>query len=282
MASETEYGNYIVQSSFISGSIIPVMEPLVWATPWATLQVLEGEAKTATFKKLGSLTASTVNESAQASKVEYTETSVNCTAVKSKVYSELSEESEIYIGSPALARLIEKSAMAIAQKDNVDFCTLFASFSGNSAGSTGTALSTDALLLAQFKLDEDDIAGDRAYFLHSKQFQEIADELKDANKPELFNNQAGFLARGGNLSVVRATLFGCPVYVSNNVTDDATDFSGALVSQYAIGKVYANGGLPVVTIADDPEYGKKKIGVSSFFGYVEILDNAGCKLVSGV
>lgn len=282
MANETEYGNYVVQSSFIAGSIIPVMEPMVWATPWATLQVLQGEAKTATFKKLGSLTAYTVAESASATISEYTETSVNCTAVKSKVYSTLTEESELYVGSPALARIIDAGAKALAQKDNIDFLTLFASFAGNSAGTTATALSTDALLLAEFKLDEDDILGDRAFFLHSKQFQEIADELKDANKPELFSNQAGFLARGGNTSVIRASLFGRPVYVSNNVTDDATDFAGGLISEYAIGKVYANGGLPVVTIADNVQGGKKEIGISSFFGYVEIVDNAGCKIVSGV
>lgn len=280
MANETEFANFQT-TTYIAGNIVPAFESLIIGRGWAQEQVVENETKSYKFKIEAALTASTVAESAQATKSEYTETGVTITAVKSKVYTEPTEETEIYIGSRAVESLIDKGSKALAQKYDSDFLANAANFS-TTVGSSGNALTTDHLLQATFELDDDDAVGDRAFFLHSKQEYQIADEIKDATGRGLDKVNSGFLNRNMATSALSGELFNIPVYKSNNVGDDATDFEGMLVTEYALGVVMANGGLPVVKINFDPEYGIYKIGVSSFFAFGELKDVAGIQINSGV
>lgn len=281
MANETEFSNFNTVAAYVAANVVPVFEPLVVGRGWAQEQMIMDATKAYKFTIEGSLTASTTSESAQATKSEYTETAVTITAVKSKVYTELSEEAELYIGSPALEKLIDKAGRALAQKWDADFFANFQNFS-TSVGASATAVTTDHLLQATYELDADDAVGARAFFLHSKQLYQIVDEIKDASGRGLDKAYAGLLARNANESALRGTLFDVPVYASTAITDDATDFEGALVSEYALGVVMANGGMPIVTINDDPEYGLKKIGISAYWAFGELKDVGGVQINTDV
>lgn len=280
MANETEFANFQT-ATYIAGSVIPYFEATIIGRGWTQEQIVQDETKSYNFKLLGNLTASAVTESNNATASEYTETSVTVTASKVKVYTELTEESQVYIGSRTLDLMIEKAGMALAQKYDTDFLDNASNFA-TAVGSSTNALTTDYLLQATYELDADDAQGMRAFFLHQKQLFEIADEIKDATGRGLDKSYSGLLSRNANPNAVRGSIFDIPIYASNLVEDDATDYFGMLITDMALGSVIANGGLPLVKIAEGVQKGVTEIGVSSFYGFGELKDVAGVKLQSGV
>lgn len=277
MANETEFSNYNTVAAYIAANVVPGFYSNNVTRDAFMRETLLGNTKAHKFTIQGTLAASAVSESAQATRAEYTETNVTATASKVKVYSALTEEAEVFVGSSKVDELIRLSGLAIAKKFDQDVLALASGFS-TTAGTTGNALTIANFLEAQYQLDLDDVPGEKVAFLHSKQDYDLKLEI-EANTASIYGAGAGQSVINSNGQVDRE-LFGTRIKVSNNVSGDGTDYSGLMATRFAIGIVEANGGVPIVTIAPNVEYGLTEIGVSVFYGVVEAKDSAGVELLS--
>lgn len=278
----TLVANFPTVAAYISGNIVPAFVANTVMKGLITSENLQSGTLAHKFPVYGSLSASSVAEGAQASVVDLTDASVTVTAAKVKVFTKRSEEAELVIGSQALDRLTYESGTAIARKFDTDAVTLFTGLS-TVAGATGQAMSDVYLEAAIYAHRAANTQGTLVGVLHPRQIGHLGAAFR-ANGAVGWNTIAQNGLQNGQPipSGFAGNAYGIDFYSSTLVTNDGTDYSGAIFSRYALGAVFGNNGNVNVMITEDPEYGLYPLSMSMLYGIAEIKDAAGVKILTKV
>lgn len=274
MANETEYSNFATVEEELTARIKPAFEAVAVTRPLVWAETLTGQAKTKEFEKAGSLTAYVPGEGTAPTKSELTDTKVAITAVEATVWTELTRYAELLVGGKSVQRLADESALALARKFDESVLALASSVTAT-AGTTGVAFDEDVILQAIYLLDDANAIGSMSGVLSPKGAKDARQALKD-NAAVSFNTsgQAGFQDGNYNPSGFIGQLLGIPFFKSSLVYNDATDDFGMLVTPYAIGATFANGGE--IDILEDVNPSTRITGRSMTMHYgVGIVEQAG-------
>lgn len=243
--------------------------------------------------------AAATNESADAANQDYTSTSQNITVARQSIVREVTDLHRM-AGSVLTEELIAMDVVnSCAMRFTDMLTTLFTSLTSNTAaGTTGTALSVDAIHDAKQRLQEAGVpAGESvACVLHPVQLSQLEDSMRaeSGNVDAIYPQSQDMLNRKG--PGFAFSWRGIDFYSCDSVTNDGTDYTGAMFGFGCFG--YADG-LPdelivaegkVMGMADgiwiekmrQPRKGTIEYVGNYYVGVSEIEDARGVRVISGV
>lgn len=280
MANETETGNLQLFSEYISGSIVPVFRARNVIKDLITVEELPSGSTSKKFVKRGGHTAAVVAESGSASASERTDTAATLTVQKGVVYYKPTIESIDFSREDELQVHRDEAVKALLTKFEVDALALGSGFS-QSVGSTGVDITPAVFRQAAYLAGLTDAPAPLSAFLHNTQLYDLGDDV--ATSTALYHsggNDASVTNAQSNAVKPMPSLFGVPIYATNNVEsiNTAADWSGLVCSKYAIAAIW-NPDFRVL-IEPKAQTGTYEIAISMYYQVGELVDSAGCQIVS--
>lgn len=245
---------------------------------------------------LGQAAAAT-NESADAANVDYSTSSQNITVARQSIVREVTDLHRMAGSVVTEAFIADDLVKACAYRFTDLLTALFGSLTSNTAaGSTGVALSVDAIYDAKQRLQEAGVPGSEpvACVLHPVQLSQLEDSLRaeTLNADVMYANSQDMLSRKG--PGFAFSWRGIDFYSCDSVVDDGTDYTGAMFGRGCFG--YADG-LPDQLIMDSgkmlaadgavfierdrqPRKGTLEYIANYYVGVSEIEDARGVRVIS--
>lgn len=243
--------------------------------------------------------AAATNESADAANQDYTSTSQNITVARQSIVREVTDLHTM-AGSALTEDVIAMDLFnSCAMRFTDMLTTLFTSLTSNTAaGTTATALSVDAIYDAKQRLQEAGVPSGEpvACVLHPVQLSQLEDSMRaeSGNVDAVYPQSQDMMNRKG--PGFAFSWRGIDFYSCDSVTNDGTDYTGAMFGYGAFG--YADG-LPdqvilaegkVMALADgvwlekmrQPRKGTIEYVGNYYVGVSEIQDAAGVRVISAV
>jgi hypothetical protein len=280
MALETETGNLVLFTDYISAQVVPFFRARNVIKNFITVEELASGSVSKKFQKNGGHTADVVAQSGTATASERTDTATTLTVQKAMVYYKPSIESVDFSREDELRRHRDEAVNALLTKFEVDALALSAGAS-QSVGSTGVDLTPAVFRNGAFLAGLTDTPEPLNAFLSNTQLYDLGDDV--ATSTALYHsggNDASVANAQSNVAKPLPSLFGIPIYATNNVptANASADYSGLICSKNFICAIW-NPDFKVLA-TEVPSNGTYEISISMYYQVGELVDSAGCRLLS--
>lgn len=280
MANETETGNLILFSEYISGSIVPYFRARNVIAPLVTMEELASGSTSKKFVKRDGHDAYVVAQSGSVTASERTDTAVTLTVQKGVVHYKPSVEAIDFSREDQLAVERDQAIQALLTKLEVDLLALGSGFS-QSVGSTGVDITPAVFRQGAYLAGLTDTPEALNAFLHNTQLYDLGDDV--ATSTALYHsggNDASVTNAQTNVAKPLPSLFGVPIYATNNVESINTnaDWSGLICSRNAIAAIW-NPDFKVMITPNSTNL-TYEISIWMYYQVGELVDSAGCQIVS--
>lgn len=280
-ATTTSNADEVSFAELVSYMVIDAAYSATVMRPLVRVESLVGKpSDTLKFPIWPALTAAAVAETADLANTAINTTSVSITAgevgIMASVTDEQSED-DIFSG---LGPYGSQLGRALADKWDADLAALLAGHS-NESGTTATALTQADFLAAIRALDARDAPKPYVAVLHPVQVAQLGNDIV-TNGGSIWSQGGGRGdARFGSQGEMWGNLFGVDIFQSTNVSNDGTDYDGAIFSRgQAHGMVVKREAR--VEPDRDASMRLSEIVVTARYGVGELVDSYGQTITSGM
>lgn len=236
-------------------------------------------SKSVKITKADKFTASSVAEGQESTNTALTTTAVTGTAAEIAIQATVTDVLELSDIPAAHEARLQQLGRALADKMDVDICSLLSGFS-NSVGSSGNSAALADIIDAIYNIEVNDASGLGALvgLIHPIQGFNIRTEL-EADGGAIYQNASGNAQSGSQVLAMKAPGYfgnwmGVDIFQSTNVPTDATDRNGGIfVKDYALAMVKKYSAR-VEPLRWPPIRGWVLVA-SAMYGVFEVEDNAG-------
>lgn len=230
MANETLYANGVNVAAYVESRLATKLRNQLVTLALVNLVPFVRGSDSKKQGETGSVTATAGAEATTHANSSYSQTALPTLQVQeAKVLVRLSNKAEDY-SNISLEEIVDACRFAVG--DYVDSSLLSQTQSlTNTVGATGTDLSLASIRQGVLKLDQEKVDGQRAAILAPKQISEIADAIENSTKTVWSNTDIGLSILSGQAPAVnglKGYYLDIPIFSSNNIPDDSTDYSGIL------------------------------------------------------
>jgi N4-gp56 family major capsid protein len=272
-------------AAIITDAVLDALMATVVTPQFLRHENLAGAAsKAMKFPKAAKFTAAALTEGVEVANTPLTDTSVTITAAEIGIQATITDVLEVSDIPAAHGARLRQLGRSLADKLDVDICTLLGGFS-NVVGTTTADLALANLLDAIYTLEVNDADGTGAAVavLHPRQTADLRNAV-DAEAGVAYSQVAG--SRAAELGQAKSpgyfgTWFGIPIYQSTNVPTvnaGADRGGGMFTSGYALGMV-EKWGAKVETMRWPPIRGFV-LTATAMYGVGEIEDAAGVEIAT--
>ncbi len=283
MAGESLYSDQVTLAAYIDDGIMEVLRTTnVMTNLMYTVNLVKG-SNSKKLQSRNAQTAAVVAEAAEATPAVFGRTAgATLTAKKIMVLNELTLEAELF-GGLNVDEVRTEQGLAISEKVDIDACALFSGFS-NTAGTTGTALTIDALLEADYKAGLSLAPGPRIFVLGNIQVLHVKKHIVSSGASVWANpTVTNLLGEQSQPNGHVGWILGRAVFETQHVPiiNAGADRCGACLNPlYALAAAYVR--PPNTEVEGNSSKRTREVSTDYFYDVKERLDGAGCGIVSKV
>lgn len=284
MTQETVFADGVNIAALLDPLIMDKLRDQITVLNWVHRVNFQKGSDSVKMRKRGSLTATTAAEATDHANSQYQQVLLGTLQVQeAKVYAELSDKGRDF-SAMTPEEIAAEGAQAVLDYVEQTVCGLFDGFS-NSVGSTGVALTPQALRRALYTLRINKVPAPYVIVLNPTQIDDVQDAIQTAGAAVWGNSSVDFsILNGAPIAEngYAGSYLKAPVYSTNNIEgiNGNADWCGAALNPMrAIG--FGEDGRGVRSeVGRNIKKGVTELGCSIFFDAKEAEDVSGCGIVS--